>query len=120
GNNTTTESNIPVQVHNLTNVTRIDAGVAYSLALLSDGTIWTWGDGEYGQLGDGTWTDKKVPVQVNLTGCINAASGGWHALALKSDGTVWAWGSNSGGKLGDGTTISKNSPVQVDGLNLLD
>jgi alpha-tubulin suppressor-like RCC1 family protein/uncharacterized lipoprotein NlpE involved in copper resistance len=99
-------------------VQNIAAGMQHSVATKEDGTVWTWGFNNYGQLGDGTKLSKKVRVQVQgLNGVISIASGLYHSLALKNDGTVWAWGNNSTGKLGDGTSTNKVTPVQVSGLN---
>ena len=115
----------PVQVGGLANVVAIAAGDAHSLALESDGTVWAWGvndsapwaAGCNGQLGDGTTTNRLIPVQVHgLTGVAAIAGGGSHSLALKSDGTVWAWGCNNMGQLGDGTTTNRLTPVQVQRL----
>ena len=87
------------------------------MALKSDGTVWAWGDNGYGQLGDGTTTDRTTPVQVSgLSGVTAIAAGCYHTVALKSDGTVWAWGYNGYGQLGDGTTTQRTTPVQVSGL----
>ena len=120
GNGTTSDVNpFPVQVSGLTAVKAIAAGANYSKALKSDGTVWAWGAGYYGQLGDGTTVSKYTPVQVSgLTGVAAIGSGEYqfHSIALKSDGTVWTWGYNYYGQLGDGTTINKTAPTQVDGL----
>ena len=68
----------------------------------------------YGQLGDGTTTDRSTPVQVSgLTNIAAIAGGGNDTIALKNDGTVWAWGWNYFGQLGDGTTTDRSTPVQV-------
>ncbi len=81
------------------------------------GELFAWGRNDYGQLGDGTNTNRLNPVQVNgLTDIIAVAAGYRHSLAVKKDGTVWAWGSNAYGELGDGTQIEKSTPVQVIGL----
>ena len=97
---------------------KIAAGYSHSLALKDDGTVWAWGYNGYGQLGDGTTTEKRTPVQVNgLSGVTAIAAGSAHSLALKNDGTVWAWGSNDYGQLGDGTTTTKITPVQVSGVS---
>ncbi len=70
-----------------------------------------------GQLGDGTTTNKNIPVAVSgLTGITAMAAGGYHALFLKNDSTVWACGDNSYRQLGDGTNIQRKTPVQVIGL----
>jgi alpha-tubulin suppressor-like RCC1 family protein len=78
-------------------------GGAHSLILKSDGTVWATGGNQYGQLGDGTTTNRSTPVQANITSVVYVAAGKHHSLALKSDGTVWAWGANHSGQLGDGT-----------------
>ena len=82
------------------------------------GDTWTWGRNQYGQIGDGTQTQRHTRVQV-LTGVAALAGGDAHSLALKSDGTVWGWGYNASGQVGDGTggyypAMQKN-PVQVSG-----
>ena len=98
-------------------VMKIAAGRDHTLALLSDGTVWAWGNNGSGQLGDGTTMLRTAPVQVNgLTGVVSIAAGEGHSFAVKNDGTLWAWGNNSYGKLGDGTTTTRTVPVQVSGL----
>jgi alpha-tubulin suppressor-like RCC1 family protein len=97
---------------------KIAAGYYHTVALKTDGTLWAWGDNSFGQLGDGTTTDRYSPVQVvggNDWAAI--ATGSIHTVALKTDGTLWAWGDNSFGQLGDGTTTDRYSPVQVVGGN---
>ena len=67
------------------------------------GTLWAWGYNFWGELGDGTTTDRATPVQVNgLSDVTAAAAAIYHTLAVKSDGTVYAWGLNSLGQLGTG------------------
>ena len=69
----------------------------------------------YGELGDGTATDRSTPVQTSgLTSGVTAIAGGYdHSLAIRGDGTVWAWGFNNHGQLGDGTTTNRATPVPV-------
>jgi len=125
GNSTTNSSSTPVQVKssllgisNLTGITAISAGASYSLALKNDGTVWSWGNNNYGQLGNGSNTQRNYAVQVsNLSGITAISAGGGHSLALKNDNTVWAWGYNGGGQLGNGSTSNSYTPVQVKGLN---
>jgi len=97
---------------------KISGGSVHTIALKSDGTVWTWGSDRYGQLGDGTTTDRSIPVQGNnLSGITTVASGLFHNLALKSDGTIITWGSNWQGQLGDGTILDRTTPVQINGLS---
>jgi alpha-tubulin suppressor-like RCC1 family protein/subtilisin family serine protease len=104
----------PAQAAGLSGVTAIAAGYAHSLAVRSDGTVWSWGSNFDGQLGDGTTSGRATPAQVpGLSGVVAVAAGEKHSLALKADGTVWAWGFNSEGQLGDATQARRLSPVQV-------
>jgi len=108
----------PVQVTGLNNVKAVSSGLQHCLALKTDDAVWAWGDNEWGQLGDGTTTNRYLPTQVKiLEGIIAISAGDYHSLALKSDGTVWAWGDNESGELGNGTTANSYVPVQVKGLN---
>jgi alpha-tubulin suppressor-like RCC1 family protein len=92
----------------------IGAGDYHSVALNDDGTVWSWGDNGYGQLGDGTTTNRNTPVPVtSLSDVFAVAGGGNHTLALTGNGGVWAWGDNSNGQLGDGTFLSRTHPVSV-------
>jgi alpha-tubulin suppressor-like RCC1 family protein len=120
----TGNTTVPTQVDGLDGVIALAGGNGNSFALLDDGTVWAWGDNQFGQLGTGQyWLDLPysiTPVQVlNLTGVIAIACGGDHILALKADGTVWTWGNNQHGQLGIGTYgyYTENIPVQVHGIN---
>jgi len=91
----------------------IGQGPHHSLELRADGTVWAWGSNSSGQLGDGSHTDSRVPVQSKgLSDVISVAAGGRHSLALKADGTVWAWGFNSTGQVGVGSRATAARPVQ--------
>jgi alpha-tubulin suppressor-like RCC1 family protein len=115
---TQNNSSTPIQVLVINNVKAISAGGWHSVALKQDGTVWTWGWNDDGQIGDGSNTNKTIPTQVpNLNNVVQIAAGSYHNLALKNDGTVWAWGDNLYGQLGDGSNSDKNTPVQVLGLN---
>jgi alpha-tubulin suppressor-like RCC1 family protein len=92
------------------------------MALLDNGTVYTWGGNFFGTLGNGTRDTVEgaahpVPTQVpGLTGVIAIASGGGDNAALLANGTVVAWGENKNGQLGDGTKETKLSPTPVKGL----
>ena len=114
----TVGSTVPVQVKGLTNIKAITAGGYYfSLALKNDGTVWAWGNNNYGQLGNGTYTNSNKPIQViGLLDVVAISEGNAHCLALKKDGTVWAWGYNMFGQLGIGGQINSSIPIQVSSL----
>src|SRR2546421_2016420 len=131
GNGSTADSPTPVQVQGLSGPPNaIAAGYAHVLAAMPDGSVWAWGDDQYGELGDGnagfgvgsgTGANRSTPVQVlgpggtgHLSGVTQVAAGYMFSVALKSDGTVWQWGS----QLGSGSLTPFNtSPVQVSGLS---
>ena len=127
GNNSSTASNIPVQVAGiggtgiLSGVTEIAAGNTHSLAITSTGVV-SWGFNVRGQLGNNTTTDNSVPVQVLgvggtgiLSGITSIAAGENFSLASNSQ-AVYGWGENGSGQLGDTTTTSRTTPVQVVGV----
>ncbi len=122
-NDSLSTSNVPIPVAVLNDIKAIAAGFQHNLALRDGGTLMAWGYNNQGAVGDGTATDRRVPVAVsgNLSG-ITAIAAGKHSLALKSDGTVWSWGSNDFGALGSAlvgerAVESKSTvPVQVTGL----
>jgi len=96
---------------------QVSAGYGHSVELRSDGTVWTWGDNSFSQLGLGssfTATFSSVAREVSgLSGITAVAAGEDHTLALKSDGTVWSWGTNDYGQLGNNSAADSTSPVQV-------
>ena len=70
----------------------VAAGDGHSCAIRKDGTAWCWGRNNFGQVGDGSTTDRTTPVQVMGTGLpkFSAIAGGdEHSCALGSDGSVW-------------------------------
>ncbi|AOX44525.1 hypothetical protein BJP65_00845 [Microbacterium sp. BH-3-3-3] len=94
-------------------------------AVLEDGTVWTWGYNEQGQLGDGTTHRRTSPSQVvGLSGIVALAGSSTSAdysganwMALKNDGTVWSWGRNGSGQLGYGGTTNSSVATQVPGVS---
>ena len=93
-------------------------GGSHTLLVKPDGTVWVWGGNGNGQLGDGTTTQRVLPITLgSLTSMSDIAAGGSHSIVAKSDGTVWTWGVNSNGQLGDATTTQRNAPVQVTTLS---
>jgi alpha-tubulin suppressor-like RCC1 family protein len=119
GDGTTVPRLRPVQVNNLSGIIAIAAGGRFfSVALKDDGTVCTWGENAFGQLGDGTNTPRLRPVAVpGLDGVMAISAGRGHVLALRRDGSVFAWGWNGIGQLGDGTQIDRTRPVRVLNVN---
>jgi len=130
GNGSTTNTNVPVMA--VTNgvlsgktISAISAGLYHSIALSSDGMIYSWGHNFNGQLGNGNNNNSNVPVTVNMSGVLSGktitgiTSGGAHVLALDSDGKVYSWGGNYSGQLGIGDNTNSNVPVIVDASDVL-
>ena len=115
GTNDTTHRSSPVQTISAgNNWKQVSAMRYHSCAIKTDGTLWTWGFNQYGQLGDNTGVTKSSPVQTIATDANwkQVAAGYTHSAAIKTDGTLWLWGQNYG-YLGDGTGTRKSSPVQT-------
>lgn len=110
---------IPQRVLGMTDIVAVAAGMEHSIALKRDGSVWTWGNNAYGQLGNGETTNINITPRIvpGLNNIMEIAAGDNHTLALKKDRTtIWAWGSNSYGQLGDGGRDMKLSPVQMEDI----
>jgi alpha-tubulin suppressor-like RCC1 family protein len=114
----------PIQNGTLSNWSKISSSPEHSLAIKTDGTLWSWGRNDTGSLGLSDTTDRSSPVQVGtlnnwtqISAC--GYNNGWFSFAIQSNGTLWAWGSNSFGNLGinTSTSITSSSPVQVGNLS---
>lgn len=124
-------SNVPVKVLRREallgkTVAAVSAGEFHSVALSSDGKVYSWGSNSKGALGNGSTIDSDVPVEVSGSGAlaprtvVAVAAGGSHCLALTSQGNVFAWGDNSFGQLGINSGTTQNTvPSQVYSVNLL-
>ena len=96
---------------------QLSIGGANTTAIRSNGTAWSWGANSFGQLGDGSATDRSSPVSVvgGFTDWVQVSAGYIHVLATRSNGTAWGWGRNNFGQLGDNTVTTRSSPVSVVG-----
>jgi uncharacterized repeat protein (TIGR01451 family) len=124
GDGLANNASVPESVVGLSGVVGVAGGNFHSIAVKADGSVWTWGGNDDGQLGIGTYgpSFQGQPVPVAVTGLgpgsgvVAVTAGGRYSLALKADGSVLAWGLNGFKQLGvDGITGS-NVPVAVTGL----
>ncbi len=116
GDNSITHRSSPVQsVSGGTNWKQVSTGLNHTAAIKTDGTLWTWGLNNYGQLGDDSRTHRSSPVQT-VSGGTNwkqVDCGDDFTAAIKTDGTLWTWGLNTIGNLGTNDKIHRSSPVQT-------
>jgi RHS repeat-associated protein len=111
----------PVQVPGLSGIVSVGAGSFFSFAIDRQGRLWAWGANSFGQLGDGTTTQRNAPVLISGISGVSAVSGGLHhAVAAAAGGQVYAWGDNSSGQLGNTACTSLTpclTPTLVTGMN---
>ena len=112
------DSKIPIKVNNSSStlpeksVKYIALGYYHSAAITKDGSLYMWGRNNYGQLGDGTTTDRYTPVKI-MDNVASVSLGGSHSAAVTKDGSLYMWGDNGNGRLGDGTTTDRYTPVKI-------
>ncbi|MCH9720385.1 MAG: hypothetical protein K0U60_11015, partial [Actinomycetia bacterium] len=130
GNNSATQSNVPVKVSNSEDggfvngsVRSVSAGYDHTCAVTTENTVYCWGSNSKGQLGNGlsgSANNSLVPVAVRnsedggfVNGSVRSVSAGsFHTCAVTNENTVYCWGFNSYGQLGNGSTEDE-SPVPV-------
>ena len=132
GDGTTTQINTPIEItHEFTLETgelikSISLGDLHSAVLTSTGRLFTWGANSYGQLGDGTNTQRTTPTEITSNFSLEAEEiiesislGSSHSAVLTSLNNIFIWGYNDYGQLGDSSTTHKNLPVNIlDAFNL--
>ena len=124
GNGTAINSSIPIEITTKFDlkvgekILKVYSGALFSIAMTSEGRIFTWGDNVHGQLGDGTnlkhLTPNEITDKFNLglgEFIIELSLGSYHSLALTSNGRVFSWGRNLDGQLGDGTLNDSYKPI---------
>jgi alpha-tubulin suppressor-like RCC1 family protein len=122
GNGSTADSDLPVRVGLPAGVREVFQGGSGSangqtVAILTNGSVWMWGNNTKGQLGNGSTANSDVPVRVDVPSgvtFVKVNSGGYASYAIDSSGRLWAWGGNQNGQLGTGTgTRIETHPVAV-------
>jgi alpha-tubulin suppressor-like RCC1 family protein len=94
----------------------VHTGANHCIGIKLDGTLWTWGANNNGQLGNGTTTDVWSPMKIGTDTNWSKVSTGKssnHNLAIKSDGTLWAWGYNFYGQCGNNSGTDIHAPIQI-------
>ncbi|BDR52142.1 hypothetical protein KIM372_00490 [Bombiscardovia nodaiensis] len=108
--------------------TTVSSKYSHTLALGDDGNAYSWGENQYGQLGDGTTTQRLTPVRVQIPSGVKftqiSAGGseddnldwrsGHHSLAIGTDGHIYSWGRNNRGQLGLGDTLNRSIPTKLE------
>ena len=114
GDNTSVNRSTPVTTFaGGTNWKQVAGGYRHTTAIKTDGTLWIWGQNNFGQLGDNTTINILTPV-TTFAGGTNwkqVSCGGYFTAAIKTDGTLWTWGNNGSGQLGDNTSVNRSTPV---------
>jgi alpha-tubulin suppressor-like RCC1 family protein len=107
----------PVQIGALTNWKQVSSGLQ-ALAIRTDGTLWAWGDGTAGQLGNAGIASYSSPIQIGALTDWNQVSAGRASFGIRTNGTMWSWGENSLGILGTNVPLGLrySSPVQIGAL----
>ena len=107
----------PVQIPGTTWSAAGPIGMLHAMwSVKTDGTLWTWGQNDNGQLGDNSTTYRSSPTQIPGTTWTEQTTGGdKFCVTVKTDGTLWGWGENSGGYLGQNNKTQYSSPKQIPG-----
>lgn len=115
GNGSSEQNNVPLtKMGTDNNWKSVSTGIAHTMAIKTDGTLWGTGRNSWGQLGIGTNEDISTLVQIgNDSDWVSVYCKVNITFAIKTNGTLWACGSNNFGQLGDGTTIDRNIFTQI-------
>ncbi|MDR1151693.1 MAG: hypothetical protein LBK72_04315 [Bifidobacteriaceae bacterium] len=112
------DSTVPIEVPELTDVTQVAAAAQNSYAVTASGLLQAWGSNANHLLGNGGTADSSVPVLVQgPTDVVAVSASHQHVLALTDSGDVWAWGNNSNGELGTVSSEAVRFPRRVEGIS---
>ncbi len=105
---------IPFQLKELNHITQISSGYSHTLALSSEGKVWTWGENSYGQLGNGGTENQLIPIELKVSWPVKiVVASRTHSYILNQNGDISGWGDNLRGALGNGTFKPANSPQLI-------
>jgi len=96
----------------------ITAGQDHSFVLMSDNSLWGWGQNGQGQLGDGTQIARPTFTEI-MGNVALVAAGDWHTMTIMTDGSLWTWGRNAEGQIGNGTVSPLLSPI-INPVHIMD
>ncbi|XP_033110692.1 probable E3 ubiquitin-protein ligase HERC1 [Anneissia japonica] len=116
-NNQTQLKKLNFENYLITKVSSSKGSDGHTLALTTEGQVFSWGDGDYGKLGHGNTATQKYPkmIQGILTGkvVVGISAGYRHSACITHDGQLYTWGEGDYGRLGHGDSNSKNCPTLV-------
>ncbi len=120
GNGTTTNSDTPVRVPLPAKIRQLSLGGSapgngQTVAILTNGSVWSWGQDQYGQLGNGDVSSSSGPVEVDVPArqsFVRVVSGGATVYGIASSGAVWVWGQNNVGQFGFGALTMSDRPIK--------
>jgi len=121
GQSNNTDYSSPVQIPGTTWTHSASCGYeGVTIARRTDGTLWSWGNNEKGELGQNNLTNYDSPKQIGsdttwASGDYKISGGIYQAFAIKTDGTLWAWGYNEYGQLAQNDASTYSSPRQIPG-----
>jgi len=124
GNGGTSQQNLPVDITNSGSlsgktVSKISCGDSHVLVLCTDSSLHAFGRNLYGELGDGTTTQRNTPINITNNGSLSGktvskiSAAGSHSIVVCTDSTLHGFGGNWNGQLGDGTTTQRTYPVNI-------
>ena len=90
----------------------VSLGAHHSSAITEDGSLYLWGENEFGQLGNGTRENSSTPIKI-MDNIAAVSLGADHSAAITEDGSLYLWGYNWYGQLGDGTTEHSYTPIKI-------
>ena len=100
----------PIRI--MENVRDVAVGWDFTAVVKNDGSLWTWGENNHGQLGDGTTEPRQNPQRI-MNGVASVSASEHNAFVIRDDGTLWGWGENLWAQLGDGTRTNRHTPVHI-------